>query len=77
MMRAKTAEDRETLSHLQNELRKADAKLARLYEAVENGLPLDETLRQRIQKGKAGGFANARLRPCDWSAVLPCRPRLQ
>ena len=53
-LRERTAADRQKLSHLQAELRKADERLGRLYEAVESGLlPLDETLQKRVQQAKA------------------------
>ena len=54
-LRERTAADRQKLAHLQAELRKADERLGRLYEAVESGLlPLDETLQRRVQQAKAG-----------------------
>jgi site-specific DNA recombinase len=53
-LRERTAADRQKLAHLQAELRKADERLGRLYEAVEVGLlPLDETLQKRVQQAKA------------------------
>ena len=46
--------DRQKLSHLQAELRKAEGRLSGLYEAVETGvLPLDGTLQQRMHRVKA------------------------
>jgi site-specific DNA recombinase len=52
-IRARTATDRQKIATLQGELRKADERLSRLYEAVETGiLPLDETLQRRIQQAK-------------------------
>jgi site-specific DNA recombinase len=53
-IRARTAAmDRQKIATLQSELRKAEERLARLYEAVESGiLPLDGTLQRRIQQAK-------------------------
>jgi site-specific DNA recombinase len=54
LMSSRTAADRQKLMHLQGELRKADERLSRLYEAVEGGfMPLDESLRRRLQQGKS------------------------
>jgi site-specific DNA recombinase len=53
-IRARTAVDRKKIAILQGELRKADERLSRIYEAVETGiLPLDETLQRRVQLAKA------------------------
>ncbi len=78
-LRERTAADRQKLAHLQNELRKADERLGRLYEAVESGLlPLDETLQKRVQQAKAAregvlvemaGLRRLQLLPVD--RVLP------
>ena len=53
-LRERSATDRHKLSHLQAELRKTEGRQAKLYEAIETGiLPLDETLRQRMQRVKS------------------------
>ena len=53
-IRARTAVDRQKIATLQTELRKADERLSKRYEAVETGiLPLDETLQRRVQLAKA------------------------
>jgi site-specific DNA recombinase len=53
-IRARTAADRQKIAILQGELRKADERLSKIYEAVESGiLPLDETLQRRVQLAKA------------------------
>jgi len=53
-IRARTAVDRQKIATLQGELRKADERLSKIYEAVETGiLPLDETLQRRVQLAKA------------------------
>jgi site-specific DNA recombinase len=44
LMSSRTAADRQKLMQLQGELRKADERPSRLYEAVEGGfMPLDES----------------------------------
>jgi len=54
-LRERTAADRQKLAHLQADLRKAEGRLGRLYEAVESGLlPLDETMQPRVQQAEAG-----------------------
>jgi site-specific DNA recombinase len=54
-LRERTAADRQKLTLLQAELRRADERLGRLYDAVESGLlPLDETLQKRVQQAKGG-----------------------
>ena len=54
-LQERSVADRHKLSHLQAELRKADERLGRLYDAVASGaLPLDETLQRRVQQAKAG-----------------------
>ena len=53
-IRNRTAADRQKIAILQVELRKADDRLSKIYEAVETGvLPLDETLQRRVQLAKA------------------------
>jgi hypothetical protein len=50
-LRERTATDRQTLIRLQNQLRKDDERLNRLYDIVETGqLPLDETLQRRSSR---------------------------
>jgi hypothetical protein len=51
---ARAAADRQKIAILQGELRKADERLSKIYEAVESGiLPLDGTLQRRVQLAKA------------------------
>jgi Tfp pilus assembly protein PilN len=48
-IRARTAVDRQKIAILQSELRKADERLSKIYEAAETGiLPLDEALQRRV-----------------------------
>ena len=54
LLQSRTAADRQKLMQLQGELRQADKRLNRLYEAVESGfVALDETLQRRLQQAKA------------------------
>ena len=53
-IRIRTAVDRQKIATLQVELRKADDRLSKIYEAVETGvLPLDETLQRRVKLAKS------------------------
>lgn len=78
-LRERTAADRQKLAHLQADLRKAEGRLGRLYEAVESGLlPLDETMQPRVQQAEAGREAELvemaglrRLQQLPSEQVLP------
>lgn len=54
MLLERRSSDQDKLSSLQSEIRKVEAALSRLYEALETGaLEADETFRHRVQAAKA------------------------
>ena len=80
-LRERAADDRQKLARLQADLRKAQDRLDRLYEAVESGaLPLDETLQRRVQLAKSAREAVLiemaglrRLQSLPVERILPSR----